>query len=639
MRSIPSLLFFLLIVTLFSCSKGKSKISATGSFAVKEFRALTNYEPDSAGEIKSIDLDYTETIDSGFFIPTIRQAPSGNFICSFSIKNNSSSAKKYAWKIYYKNDSYCFPEVDSSSGKLNEYAEENFYGSYTDCNITFKISSDIPSDNKYHLINDSITIVGNPRNESRYFLSGRNDRWKRNPRVGIYNFLLVVTEEQELKNIPDYIKNISLQSDGKFISPYYYFQYGDGNRIENLISMNSEDRLRVIARPDLGKGIYIDETSPALYKAKNKNINGCGNDSSLYRTSTFSQYYHYIDKSAVMDNIPVIDDVLKNNYSQIEYNWNRCFYTKEDLIRTTPVVSLNPCETVYSDPVNKKIIIHNPKATFGNWKKENVGIISRSGFTYGKWRIKAKLTELLNKNNMWNGITNAIWLIAQPNDNVWNLRRPCNKEGYLKDYWGSNTERTDRVSYSEIDFEILKTPPYCPDIAFPPVYRNYFGDNKNIDSWNIAMPSEIINEDGNISVACTNWDMACWEPKDFGVGCQPLSHNGKTYEAHRWERAYRAITEKTPAADDKLFGSDYYYFEIEWRPTEIIWRIGPEPDKMYEVGYMNDRITSIPNNQMLLIVTQEFHNTKWWPGSPYQQENIPFPLNDIFGEIYEVVIE
>ena len=27
---------------------------------------------------------------------------------------------------------------------------------------------------------------------------------------------------------------------------------------------------------------------------------------------------------------------------------------------------------------------------------------------------------------------------------------------------------------------------------------------------------------------------------------------------------------------------------------------------------MNDQVTSIPNVQMQLIVTQEFHNTKWW---------------------------
>jgi hypothetical protein len=57
------------------------------------------------------------------------------------------------------------------------------------------------------------------------------------------------------------------------------------------------------------------------------------------------------------------------------------------------------------------------------------------------------------------------------------------------------------------------------------------------------------------------------------------------------------------------------------------------------VGYEDFTITSIPNNQMLLIVTQEFHNTKWWIGSPFSQDNIPFPKNDIVGEIFEVTIE
>ena len=57
------------------------------------------------------------------------------------------------------------------------------------------------------------------------------------------------------------------------------------------------------------------------------------------------------------------------------------------------------------------------------------------------------------------------------------------------------------------------------------------------------------------------------------------------------------------------------------------------------MGYVNSTVTSIPNNQMLLIITQEFHNTNWWVGSIYAQENIPFPKNDIIGEIYEVTIE
>ena len=56
-----------------------------------------------------------------------------------------------------------------------------------------------------------------------------------------------------------------------------------------------------------------------------------------------------------------------------------------------------------------------------------------------------------------------------------------------------------------------------------------------------------------------------------------ISHN----VSHSHDHSIQSnITEKKEESDDELFGSDYYYFEIDWRPTEIIWRIGAEPNKM-----------------------------------------------------------
>jgi hypothetical protein len=341
-----------------------------------------------------------------------------------------------------------------------------------------------------------------------------------------------------------------------------------------------------------------------------------------------------------MDNIPVIADILNDNYSKLDYNWNKKFYTKDELIPTILQTSRHPCETVFSDPKEKKIVIKNPKTQYGEWKKESVGIITRHGLTYGKYRVKVKLTQLLNKNNVWNGLTNAIWLITQ-GGGEWNNRRNCVKDGgYMATYWGgSNDKRIPAIDYTEIDFEILKTPAYCPDNVFPPIYKNGIDNNKNINKWNIPFPEEITNTDGNVTVACTNWDMACHEPKNFSKGCNPIAYQNQVFYSHRWDENYRALTEKKEESDDELFGGDYFYFEIDWRPTEIIWRIGSQPNKMRVVGYMNDTYTSIPNNQMLLIITQEYHNTKWWPGAPYLQDNLPFPLNDIPGEIYDLTIE
>jgi hypothetical protein len=110
-------------------------------------------------------------------------------------------------------------------------------------------------------------------------------------------------------------------------------------------------------------------------------------------------------------------------------------------------------------------------------------------------------------------------------------------------------------------------------------------------------------------------------------------------ELHRWTHWYKAVTSKYPASDEELFGGNGYYFQIEWKPREIIWRIGPSKDKLRVVGYMNDRVTSIPNNQMLMVLTQEYHPSQWWPESQYEQEYIPFLMKDLEGRLYEVEIE
>lgn len=646
MNSKTLCLYLILFLTciIHACKPNfSSKLAGENDFFVlSDFDVLTNYQPENKKELKSIELDYFNAMDEGFIIPTGRQISGGYFTFSFSVKNKSDKAQKYAYKIYYQNESYKFQEIDSLTGKEHEYAHENFYGSWEDSTIEFKITGSIPADGEFHQVSDSIRIVGNPRNEEMCFDHGVNKRWKRNPRVGTYGFLLAVSlsDSTSLNTIPAHIKNICLQDGNKYQSPYYFFNHGNGAKSKSVLTQSSKTSLKVIARPDLGSGMYIkgghfNEDTLNAYSRSD-----CASDTALFRTAAFAQFIHYIDASTNLENIPEIKDVLHGNYTKRDYNWNRSFYSREDLISTTPRTASVPCQTVYSDPVNKKIVIHNPKSEPGKWRKENVGIISRHGMAYGKVRVKAKLTELLNKDNMWNGLTNAIWMINQEGEGDWNLRRACRKEGYMATYWGGrNDKRVNRVGYSEIDFEILKTPAYCPEQTFPPVYKLPVPNPYDEASWNVSWPDEIMAHDGDITVACTNWDMACWEPEKFGVGCNTISYKDQTFDLHRWDHWYRALTEKTYAPDDSLFGSDYYYFEIDWRPTEIIWRIGPEADRMRVVGYMNDKVTSIPNNQMVMIITQEFHNTKWWPGSPYQQSNIPFPLNDIFGEIYEVVIE
>ncbi len=639
---ILSLRYILLIMLLpwlfISCGQStKSLEVVSGQFVVKDFDPTVNWKK---GE--TLFLDYPDAISTGFIIPAIRQVEGGLFRMEFDVKNTGTTPQKFFYKIYYQNESYKFPERDGSdTTKQHPDAWENFYGSWENVSVTFAETAIIPADNEFHSVENTLRIVGNPRDEQRYYAENHNDRWKRNPRVGNYSFMLIVTNGENLqqKAIPENVQNIGIKSETGFVNPFFYFLYGPGKWLKNTIVLRSRHMLTVAARPDPGAGVFINPAAWSKEMTEKSKTSGCGQDSSLYHLAAFEQFAHFIDPSTRMNNIPVIADVLNDNYTKTDYNWNKRFYRKEELVAITATVAPRPCETVISDPVNHKITIRNPKSEFGKWQKQNVGVITRHGMTYGKWTVKCKLTELLNKHNMWNGITNAIWLITQSQAD-WNFRRDCSNGGYMANYYGGQQDqRVKNVGYTEIDFEILKTVPYCPSWILPPAYNQGIDDQYNVQNWNVPFPEEILADDDKITVSCTNWDMACWQPVDFHDGCYPLRYQDKTFWAHRWDKNYRALTEKTPERDDELFGSPWYYFQIDWQPDKIIWRIGPSKEKLRVVGYIDNTVTSIPNNQMLLIITQEFHNTKWWIGSAYAQDNTPFPKVDYTGEIYELTIE
>ena len=640
---------FLLLVASACSQKEESPEVTTGAFAIRDFNPMINWTVDSSGEEtgnvtggKFLYLDYIAPRESGFLVPSSRQTEDGMFQMEFFIRNTSPASRKFAFKIYYQNESYKFPERDQyDSTMIHPLAWENFYGSWEDVEKTFVLTAEIPADGEFHRVTDSFRIVGNPRDEQRYFTDGQNDRWKRNLRTGEYSFMLVVTETAMLDShgIPPYVQNISLMQDSSFKNPFFYFLYGEGSTLPQTLVNRYPFTLKVIAKPDPGAGIYIDPWQYPADKYGKFFTASCGNDPEINKKSAFAQFVHYIDPNTKYSNIPVIADVLKDDYSLREYNWNQRFYRKEELVSITASTSQRPCETVISDQSEHKIIMKNPGTEFGKWEKQNVGVITRHGFTYGKWTVKAKLTELLNKNGLWNGLTNAIWLITQDRAS-WNHRRDCNKTGYFANYYGGDQDdRVKNVGYSEIDFEILKTVKYCPNYVLPPAYNQGLIDQHNVTNWNVAMPGEVQEMNDKVLVSCTNWDMACPEPVNYAGGCNPIIYNDQVFWQHKWGDTYRAITSKRPEPDDEIFGSPYYYFQIDWQPDRIIWRIGPEKDQLRVVGYVDQTITSIPNNQMLLIISQEFHNTRWWVGSMFDQANIPFPKNDIIGEIYEVTIE
>jgi hypothetical protein len=665
----------LLAITILLCSCAQKSDKMKSLVDVEHISHIDNYR-DSI-----IFVDYTHAIDSGFIIPTKPQTESGYFHFKFGVINNTDRETKYFYKIYYQNESYKFNEIDEN-GLWNPLSSENFYGSYDLASEGFRETKNLIANEKI-TVTDSIRILGNPRDEEKYFgnpvrfreevplediekkaeaIKGNkewyediiskakkngmpveeqlmldaefiinfdknqgndNNRWKRNPRTGNYRFMVVIVPQSTLNNIPGYIKNIGQQHNETFVNPFYYYHYGDGHKLEHLVIKELSQPLAVKAKLPIAKGVYIppknnkgDYFDTSYFSAQ------VNNSKNLFNTAPFKIYGNYRPHDDSIYNVPVVADFFGKGYTQQEYQRDSATPRNERI----PIVFTNnqyPGKNIKVDTDNDQITISNPGCTLEDPRKENAGIITRHGFNFGKFTAKVKLSQQLTDDNVWNGLTNAIWLITESLDK-WNARRICTVEGYMPHYGaGKEYERVPQISYSEIDFEIVKAAETWPGYCYP--------DRKEREE-----PKSNVDK---VMVTCTNWDMACKQPEKFAYGVFDIIYGDRTFPGHRWDEWYNAVTQKTPVSDDILFKSDYYYFQIEWKPTEIIWRIGPEKDQLRVVGYLSDKYSNIPNNQMLLIFTQEYHYSHWWPKSPFKQENIPFPAEDMEGIIYEVMVE
>lgn len=666
----------LAIVVFASCS------SKSNSFEITNFSALTNDEFKNDSSIVTLNANLTDATLSGIRIPTENQCKGGKIRLDFSIKKKSGSAnEKLFYKLYFQNSTYKFDES-------HEYSGENFYGSWVETNETFK---PLPNFENEISVTDSIVIIGNPRNEQLYFGKNplidviddqilkntiayikddkvwypqiiekakkerrtieeqlnldaswavkqsrvnqqtSNNRHWRNPRMGNYEFMLVVLTESQLNNLPYHQKYLDRPDiEGKFVNPFTFFKHGKGKKMNDVAIKVADKQLKVSAKFDLGSGIYVD-------KNENQNLNKtffssrCGDAPELYKKAQFQQYFHYINKDFPLKNVPITEDVMDPSFTREKYHQLKASYENSNKLINTYVNSSDcPCKTVSSDSIKKQITLINPGNEEGKeFKKEHVGVHGRIGLTYGKWRAKIKFPELINKHNVWNGITNAFWLLAQETGVQWNERRDCRHPiAYIPkpmaDEEASLWKTKKRDAYSEIDFEILKESQYWPMTSYP---GKKDGPTEN---------TELLDD---ITVTCTNWDLACHEPEKFDIGAQTNTIDDLEFVHHRWNPWYKALTTKVPAKNKEVFGSEFYYFEIEWLPTKLIWRIGPSPDKLRIVCIMDESVTAIPNNQMIPIITQEWHSQEWWPTAPFKQNFIPFPKKDIVGKIMEIVVE
>jgi len=623
-----------------------------------------------------LNMDLHDSIFSGISIPSEKIDNRKFFYINLN-NINISSSHKYYYKIYYQNNSYKFNEFVKEDSSYNILSSENFYGSWENTNQTFKLYN-----NKLEKKLDSFRIIGNPRNEKKYYLpenkqkkvatqekiakivnriknngewysnvkkkalqnnistneqlsldaiwmienetSGKvvNNRWMRNPRVGNYEFILVLTSENDLQKIPDYIQNIGkVNNNSVFVNPFYYFNYGDGSKLEETYIYKSGKVVNISAKMNFKSGIYIDLTELKKDDYKKESLKeNCNISENLFNYAHFEQFYHNINKNYPLNNIPVIADVT-GTYSNKDYDSNKDKFPDNKRVKKNVAITDCPCKTANYNS-QKNILEITVPGNKTEMRKENVGLKTRIGFTYGKYIAKIKFPKLISKDNVWNGVTNAFWLIYQ-DEHEWNYRRECNG-GYIPpaEKWESGI-RTKKSHYSEIDIEIIKTSEFWPKTSY---------------SDELITPKDTPRDNRDIIVACTNWDLACQDPENFSVGAKKFKYNGKEYELHRWDHGYKAITHKAVVNHDWLLG-EYTYYEIDWQPNKIIWRVGKDLNNMKVICEMDEKVTSIPNNQMVMVITQEFHDGKWWPTSPFHQDNIPFPEKDIKGEIMEIIIK
>lgn len=644
------ILVFLICLSLFSC---KDDVN---------FNPMSNF-PDE--KIVALDMDLRNVVNEGIVIPSNSQCDEPGFAFTFNAK------KGQYYKIYYQNESYKFGDNDSLSN-------ENFYGSWEDVSVGFKKVEDSG------IVTDYLRIVGNPRDEKKYYgadltrnnfnkesvdnvirsikntpewlasvkekaVNNGNDldeqlyldaiwiindnknrgdvnnRFKRNPRVGEYSFMLVVCDEDALNQIPDYIQNISLTDEnGAYVNPYSYFSKNKNKNVKVVVS-DKRLKTRAVITPEYG--VFLDETQIKTndYTVDNSNPR-CSDSEEMYSNALYKQFLSHVSQQYTLRNIPLIKDVVSDDdpYTMKEYEEARTKYDSAQLQYNYPFVTDCLGSTVKLNDDNSISLINPGNDDLNDLQKESTGIMTRVGFTYGKFRGKIKFPVMLNEENIWNGLTYAFWLIYQ-DEHPWNNRRTSTAGGgYVdKNDDSENPVRRHDYHYSEIDIEIVKASRYWPDF--------YYTENENIATENPMNNNEIM-------YCCTNWDLATREPVKFASGINKIPYKSKTYEAMRWYDLYKALTIKSPISNE-FFKEDYYYYEIEWRPNEIIWRVGPSEDKMQVVGYMNDEYTAIPNNQMLCIVTQEYHYSEWWPPIVFEQGLIPYNKSDIEGRVYEIIVE
>jgi hypothetical protein len=648
-------------------------------FKAYDFQPLNNWKSSS----DSFLVDLSNAVQRGIEIPTVRQLPRGKFTFTFKVKHQRILGGKLFYKIYYQNETYKYKEFDVANGFNYENPDSwlNFYGSWEETSQGFHATPDL-SWNEEVTITDSFAIIGNPRNEEKYFGSAEalgvsesdiqgqmakmrrdstwvkslrekatasnisleeqlyrdavwqlhkdlqgvteNQRWRRNPRMGKYKFFVVVGTESSIKDLPVSVQNVARpELDGRYMNPFFYFLYGPGSKNKNIAVLTTDRTLRAEMRINPQSGVYVNPFN-FLDNPPDRSTwcSSCGIENSLFESAGFAQYVHYNDPNQKGLFVPVNADVAGTLYAREDYEKNKKAFQPDKLIRDRFYTTGRPCSTVYFDSTSQAVVLSNPGNTDNSFRREQVGVKTRVGTTYGKFRVLIDFPELLSEDHVWNGLTNVVRLLYQ-DDDPWNVRGGC-VGGYIpKGAGGAGAGRVLLQNHSEIGIEMSKASIHWPSTSYPK--NEVPADDRN------ALNNQIL-------IGCTNWDLACAAPKNYVTGIKTIAFDKYKFQLHRWDSWHPALSIRNQESDEKLFDQPCW-FEIEWTPQHIIWKIGRDKNNMRIVGYMNSNVTTIPDNQMILIIAQEFQMPGAWQPAPYDIRYLPYPKSPLTGKILALEVE
>ncbi|MGB6036739.1 MAG: hypothetical protein WBG42_10770, partial [Cryomorphaceae bacterium] len=288
--------YFLLLVLLSGC------FAPGDEMKMENFNMFSNYSLTSDTLI--LEMDLSNGPFEGIVLPSDSATGSRNYFhFDFDIENKGQ-AERFFYKLYYRNVSYM--HADNIDGAFNPKSSENFYGSWSGIDAPLFKLTDTVKENERLEVRDSIKIMGNPFNETRFFgpdprsnqfgsadvtkmidviqsnpewlksvedkalasnqsledqlrfdaiwtlrntqsKDTTNLRFRNNPRVGLYEFMLVIGRESVIESIPDYALNHSLTNPetGVRSNPFYFFP--EIEKKSNLIVETSKQHLRTYA--------------------------------------------------------------------------------------------------------------------------------------------------------------------------------------------------------------------------------------------------------------------------------------------------------------------------------------------------------------------------------------------------------